>query len=256
MLLGIDHIVIAVPDLETATRNYRDLGFTVVPGGRHPTGTHNALIGFADGAYIELLAIYDPTPEALQWTKIESGGGLIDFCTQTSDLPSDTALFRSTGISMTDPAPYSRVRPDGFELHWKLSTCLDSNRGVVPFLIEDETPRGERVPPRTEHENHVAGIGTLTIAVDDIAVVRRRYSTILRDKGQTIERADLEGAGVRFQIGRHGLDFVAPRRARSVLNGWMREHGPSPFEATLITAGGKKGALDASKTLGARLALV
>ena len=59
MLQGIDHIVIAVVDLAVASRNYEGLGFTVVPGGRHPVGTHNALIAFADGAYIELIAFYE-----------------------------------------------------------------------------------------------------------------------------------------------------------------------------------------------------
>ncbi|TMJ30929.1 MAG: VOC family protein, partial [Alphaproteobacteria bacterium] len=53
---AIDHLVIMFPDLETAIRDYTELGFTVVRGGSHPTGTHNALIAFADGAYVELIA--------------------------------------------------------------------------------------------------------------------------------------------------------------------------------------------------------
>ena len=67
MLKGIDHIVIAVPDLERASRNYETLGFTVVPGGRHPVGTCNALISFSDGAYIELIAFYEANPEHRWW---------------------------------------------------------------------------------------------------------------------------------------------------------------------------------------------
>lgn len=256
MLLGIDHLVIAVPDLAAATKNYRELGFTVIPGGKHPTGTHNALIAFADGAYIELLGIYHPTPEALRWTKMGEGGGLIDFCVQTTDLPGDSALLRGTGINMTDPAPYSRVRPDGFELHWKLSICEDGNRGVIPFLIEDETPRAERVPSKTAHANHVTGIGALTIAVDDVDAARRRYSVILGDKGQSIERVDVQGAGARFVIGRHRVDLVAPARPGSALSDWLRNRGPGPYEATLVSAAGKKGALDGAMTIGARLALV
>ncbi len=55
-LLAVDHIVIMVPDLNAAIRDYTELGFTVIPGGSHPAGTHNALIAFADGAYIELIA--------------------------------------------------------------------------------------------------------------------------------------------------------------------------------------------------------
>ena len=33
MITGIDHLVIAVKDLEAATRAYGELGFTVVPVG-------------------------------------------------------------------------------------------------------------------------------------------------------------------------------------------------------------------------------
>ena len=77
MLQGIDHIVIAVPDLAVASRNYEALGFTVVPGGRHPVGTHNALIAFADGAYIELIAFYEKNTQHKWWVPLEKGGGLV-----------------------------------------------------------------------------------------------------------------------------------------------------------------------------------
>src|SRR3984893_1523333 len=55
-LQAIDHLVIMVPDLDAAVREYSKLGFAVVLGGSHPTRTHKALIAFADGAYIELIA--------------------------------------------------------------------------------------------------------------------------------------------------------------------------------------------------------
>jgi catechol 2,3-dioxygenase-like lactoylglutathione lyase family enzyme len=60
-LRGFDHIVINFPDLDSAIRNYTDLGFTVVRGGSNPLGTtHNALIALADGAYIEMTAFDGP----------------------------------------------------------------------------------------------------------------------------------------------------------------------------------------------------
>ena len=58
MLQGIDHIVIVVSDLEQAAKDYEQLGFTVVPGGKHPVGSHNVLIALADGSYIEIIAFY------------------------------------------------------------------------------------------------------------------------------------------------------------------------------------------------------
>ncbi|MDQ2809182.1 MAG: VOC family protein [Chloroflexota bacterium] len=68
MIIGIDHIVILVPDLTQAEQDYTALGFTVTPGGEHAGGlTHNALIALADGSYLELIAFRDtdPLPPAL-----------------------------------------------------------------------------------------------------------------------------------------------------------------------------------------------
>src|SRR5207245_11594854 len=42
VLTGIDHLVIVTRDLGRAIAEYRGLGFSVVPGGRHPVGTENA----------------------------------------------------------------------------------------------------------------------------------------------------------------------------------------------------------------------
>lgn len=248
MLTGIDHIVILVSDLETAIRHYEQLGFTVVPGGKHPTFTHNALISFADGSYVELLAFYQPNPESKWGAKLEQGGGLIDFCMQTDDLISEIVIFREAGIQMTDPLPLSRVRPDGYRLSWVLSSHLGEYRGVIPFLIEDETPREERVPRETQHENQVTGISTLTIAVDDLATIRQWFTSILGDDGQETERDDLDAAVVHFKIGPHGLDFVAPKGADGPLRDWLRKRGPSPYAATLKTASRKTNLLEVMKT--------
>ena len=40
----IDHLVIAVNDLEAARATWQALGFTVAPVARHPFGTANAII--------------------------------------------------------------------------------------------------------------------------------------------------------------------------------------------------------------------
>ncbi len=249
MLTGIDHFIILIPELETAIKSYEQLGFKVVGGGRHPTGTHNALIGFADGSYLELLAFYEPKPESKLWPKLEQGGGLVDCCLQTDNLRADIGAFRAAGVDMSDPMPLSRVRPDGYKLDWVLSLYGGADRGVVPFLIEDETPRDERVPKEKTHPNQVTGIGTLTIAVDDVETVRRWYAGILGTEGQKIERGDLDAAGVRFTIGPHGFDFLAPKGSIGTLSDWLRSRGPSPYAATLTTASGKAGLLDETKSL-------
>ena len=59
--MRLDHVVIVVTSLADATAAFTAAGFTVTPGGKHDAiPTENALIGFADGGYLELLATRDP----------------------------------------------------------------------------------------------------------------------------------------------------------------------------------------------------
>jgi len=254
MLLAIDHIVIAVRDLEAALRSYEQLGFTVVPGGRHPVGTHNVLISFADGSYIEIIAFYRDNPDHRWWRPLQIGEGLVDFCMQTDNLAGDTAKLRGAGVAIDDPVPWSRARPDGYQLKWVLSLAREGHRGVAPFLIQDETPRPERVPQRFDHKNGATGIGTVTVAVEDLATVQRWYGTVLGYDGVSIKRHDLQAEGIRFQIGPHVFDFVKPVTEQGPLADWMKVRGPSPFSATLRTSSGKLGPMDKTLTHDAALA--
>ena len=255
MLAGIDHLVIVVPDLGAAAANYADLGFTVVPGGRHAVGTHNALIALQDGSYIELIAFYEPSPEHRWWAPLRQGGGLVDFCMQTDDLLGDTRGFREAGVAIDDPKPMTRRRPDGYLVRWVLSIPRGGHRAVAPFLIQDETPRQERIPRETAHRNRVTGIATLTVAVAEIDGVRGWYARVLGVPGQVIRRDELEAAGLRFAVGPHAVDFLAPRGYGGPVAAWLRARGASPYGATLNTAGGPVGPLEEGKSLGGRLAL-
>ena len=55
LVRGLDHIPVAVGDLEQAKAHYRVLGFVVKPGRRHDNGLRNAHVKFADETEIELI---------------------------------------------------------------------------------------------------------------------------------------------------------------------------------------------------------
>ena len=105
MIQGIDHLVIVVKDLEQATRDYRELGFNVVAGGQHPVGSHNALIAFEDGSYLEIIAFYREAPDHRWWAPLGKGERFVDFCLQTDDLRGDTKKLRDAGVAINDPVP-------------------------------------------------------------------------------------------------------------------------------------------------------
>jgi hypothetical protein len=244
-LQAIDHIVIMVLDLGTAIRDYTDLGFSVVPGGSHPAGTHNALIAFADGAYIELIAFERNNPQHRWWEAAHKGGGLIDFCMQTDDLAGDREAFRKAGVEM-EIAPGERIRPDGYELRWTLAQPVPPYAFVAPFLIEDRTPREERVPREHRHRNGVTGIAAITIAIEELTGSRRWWSAVLRQDGEPLQREDILAGGARLMVGPHALEFLAPQPASSPLSPWLEARGAGPWSVTLRTSG-RPGSFDESK---------
>jgi catechol 2,3-dioxygenase-like lactoylglutathione lyase family enzyme len=256
MLRGLDHLVVVVPDLAEAIAAYRALGFTVVPGGRHPppTGTHNALIAFADGAYLELIAFYGPSPEHRWWGPLAAGGGLVDFCVATDELPGDAARLRAAGVTLSEPIERVRVRPDGVEVRWQLVLAVGPHRGVAPFLIRDHTPRELRVPSETTHANGALGVATLVVAVLALAPASDWYAQALGTPGEPVQLAGAAARGLRFRLGPQALDLVTPNGPAGPLAAWLAARGPGPWGATLRGAGSARGRLDLTRTMGARLA--
>jgi catechol 2,3-dioxygenase-like lactoylglutathione lyase family enzyme len=60
VVLGLDHVPVAVAKLEEAAERYRALGFTLKPGRLHDNGIRNQHAKFADGTELELIT----APEA------------------------------------------------------------------------------------------------------------------------------------------------------------------------------------------------
>ena len=253
MIQGIDHVVIVVKDLAQAATDYEQLGFTVVPGGQHPVGSHNVLIAFADSSYLEVIAFYREAVDHRWWEPLNKGERFVDFCFQTDDLRGDTKKLQAAGVAINDPVPWSRKRPDGCELKWLLSLATGSHRGVAPFLIEDVTPRSERIPQTFHHRNGVTGIDKVTVAVGELGQIEKWYGSLLEKRGTAITVADLGAQGLRFEVGPHILEFLTPRDAASPLVDWLHRFGPSPYSVVLKGDGSRLKPFDLGLTHGTHL---
>lgn len=183
MPFQLDHVVIAVADLARAVRDYQALGFKVLEGGVHASGaTHNALIVFADGTYLELLASTGQVarPETLDFSPmLAKGEGLGGLALRADDLPALVAALRKRGLTLSDPIAGARQKPDGTRLAWRLALVDD---GFLPFFIEDVTPRPLRVPDDpalTAHPNGIRGIGGVELVTPDLAAAQARYQALL-----------------------------------------------------------------------------
>ncbi|RRR72019.1 MAG: VOC family protein [Candidatus Viridilinea halotolerans] len=179
MIQAIDHVVILVADLAAAIHDYEALGFRVMPGGEHTDGaTHNALICFADGTYLELLAFRREAPGHRWWPHIAAGEGIIDFALLPQAIAEDVAAAHARGLHLAGPLEGGRVRHDGVHIVWQTAY---GRAAELPFLCGDVTPRALRVPAGLAHQhpNGASGIFRLTVAVRDLEVSSARYAALL-----------------------------------------------------------------------------
>jgi catechol 2,3-dioxygenase-like lactoylglutathione lyase family enzyme len=242
VITGIDHVVILVNDLEEGMRAYRELGFTVAAGGKHPRYTHNALVPFADGTYLELIAFWETAPEGEEhmhrWQRhLAHGGGLIDFAVASDDLNADAASFKQRGIALAGPSDGARSRPDGQQLAWKTAQPTGDNIGALPFIIQDVTPRELRVASgdAANHANGVRGIRSLAVVTADQSAAQDRYTALLgKDAPDGEGLPNLDNAdGVYYLIGAQRVDVATPTGA-GVARDELQRRGESVLELTLL----------------------
>lgn len=216
MITGIDHIVIMVSDLETATERWGQLGFTVVPGGKHPRGTHNALVAFQDGSYLELIAFWEPDYDAHKWYRFQNtGAGLIDHALGSDDLAKEIQALSERGIAYDGPNPGARSRPDGVQLEWRTAQPAGLDDHGLPFLIDDITDRSLRVPHGDDarHANGVTGIERLQVVVANLATTGAAYANLLGQEAPEPELGEAEGEPtqfIRLQAGPHTIELHQP----------------------------------------------
>ncbi len=180
MSLSLDHIVILVEELEAAIAHYSALGFTVQRGGTHADGaTHNALVGFADGSYLEIIAFLRPAPEHRWWRYAAKGHqGFVDFALLPHDTGEVVRAAQARGLAYQGPIEGGRVRLDGQRLVWQTGTPPTVE---LPFLCGDVTPRALRVVEGDVrvHANGVTGVASLSVVVQDLDASVARYAALL-----------------------------------------------------------------------------
>ena len=256
MITGIDHIVIAARSLERAIETYGRLGFTVVEGGKHPYGSYNALIGFADGSYIELLGFYEESPDHPWWDLLHKrGGGLVDFCLATDDIRGDHAAFRAQGVECSELTEGGRARPDGYEVKWINNKVVGDWQGLIPFIIEDVTPRAERLPRETAHANGATGIERVSFATSDVPRYAGVMSAVTGMASEPVQDDELNASGLRLTVGAHTLEYLRPDSDEGPLAAHLAANRPAPYRVRFKTTGVAR-RWGPAETAGARVELV
>ncbi|AJY48287.1 VOC family protein [Martelella endophytica] len=173
----LDHLVLPVVDLMTARLRLAALGFSVAPDARHPFGTENACVYFADGTYLEPLGIADlelykhQTGEFVRRDRAfrfrQGDNGLSALAFKSDDAAADHAAFTDTGIAAGELFSFSRAfrGADGSEAtaSFRLAFAADLRApDLFFFTCEREQPLS---PPEAllGHGNGVTGIAEVVL---------------------------------------------------------------------------------------------
>jgi hypothetical protein len=288
MLLGLDHAIIAVRDLDAASEQLaHTLGLAVTQGGQHPrVGTHNAIARFGVD-YLEIIAIRDEREASAEERGraiidfLRKGDGWLGFVLGSDDLEGDMEAASARGMHLVGPFPGERERPNGTTLRWKTARFAASPYGQrIPFLIQHEASEEERRgwAPGDGHPLGAVGIPSVSLAVKDLDSATAGYERLLGKQPDVVEDVPaLPARRARFQLSGFHIDLLQPAGGEGGLAGFLRERGDGLFLVSLAvrnleesvrflrgrgTAVGdptprrRAPLLDPSQTLGARFQLV
>lgn len=185
-ILGIDHLVITVRDLDASATIWRDLGFTVSPRGTHTQlGSGNYTIVFEDD-YLELLGVVAETEHlkpTIEFLKKREGIERAAF--KTDDAAAGAQELRSRGLAALGPTSFGRPveRSDGSEtdalfnvFRWPLDEAPGS---VRIFACEHLTPEAVWLPELQKHANGAKRIDRLEILTENPLEAAQHLSRLI-----------------------------------------------------------------------------
>ncbi|MEP3047851.1 MAG: VOC family protein [Roseibium sp.] len=182
MARGVDHIVVAVNDLDAAAKVYEELGFTVTPENRHSWGTANRLVQL-DGFFIEILAVADPNLIAepvdgafsfgafnRDFLKKREGASMLVL--ESADPEEDRENFQGLGLKLFEPFSFGRIAnlPDGStaEVGFDLTFVGDPlSPEIGYFTCHNKFPKNFWKSAFQSHANGAAEIKTVYFVAND-----------------------------------------------------------------------------------------
>lgn len=181
MTRRIDHLVIAVRDLEEAAAFYGRLGFRVGGRNRHPWGTENRLVQLP-GSFLELISVgegasiapHEPGTfsfGAFVRDYLEHREGLAMLVLASDDAEADAKAFADAGIGAFAPFRFARRgrRPDGTETEVAFTLAFaDAGTDRAGFFVcQHRFPENFWDPAFQQHENRAVAIPTVALAAPE-----------------------------------------------------------------------------------------
>ena len=196
----LDHLVLPTADLGVARTRLEALGFIVAPRGVHPFGTINECVYFADGTFLEPLAIgHRETAEeaslkgnmftgrdaAYRFRRGQEGFSAIVM--GSDDAKADLARFKQAGLSGGDLLDFGRdfVTPGGEaeQMNFRLAFAADlRSPDFFGFTCQRiNVPKTDR-STLTAHDNSVKSIRSVILTEPNPTDFQYLFQELLNER--------------------------------------------------------------------------
>jgi hypothetical protein len=211
-VVGIDHAVVMVKELDRAAENWKRLGFTVSPRGTHSThmGSGNYTI-MLDPDYMELLGVLTSTEHnaPARAYLARHGDGIERVAFTAVDSAAAAEEIRARGYTPIGPTDFERpvTMPDGTLSAAKFRTfqwpTAEAPGGVRIFACQHKTRETVWIPELMKHANGARRLRQVLIATQDAAKDAAHLSRMIDREA----RNEPDGA-VALPSGADRADFV------------------------------------------------
>lgn len=177
-VVGIDHAVVMVKELDKAAEHWKQLGFTLSPRGTHSAhmGTGNYTIMF-DPDYMELLGVLTETEHNAPARAFlaKHGDGIERIAFTAIDSAAGAEEIRARGYTPIGPTDFERpvTMPDGRLSAAKFRTfqwpVAEAPGGMRIFACQHKTRENVWIPELMKHANGAKRLKQVVIATQDPA---------------------------------------------------------------------------------------
>lgn len=214
-VIGVDHVVVTVHDLDQAAELWAKAGFTLSPRGLHSAhiGTANYTMMLNED-YLELLGVVTPTDQNLRTRQfLERGEGIERTAFTALDAVAGAADVAAAGMVPMGPVDFSRPVPlangrTGEARFTVFRWPVDQNPGGMRiFACQHHTRETVWLPELQQHANGASRLIQIEIVAADPRAAADHMSRLIK---QPIEA---EGDAFRIRTGGRRADFLFSTRA-------------------------------------------
>lgn len=177
-IIGIDHAVVVVRDLDQGAENWKRLGFTVSPRGTHSaklgSGNYTIMLG---SDYIELLGILVETEHNTPTRNFlaQRGEGIERIAFTAVDSAAGAEEIKARGYAAVGPIDFERpvTMPDGSQsaakfriFQWPIE---EAPAGLRIFACQHKTRETVWIPELQKHANAAKGLKQALVVSPDPA---------------------------------------------------------------------------------------